>query len=100
MPTIEPVLPGTGVNFSLFSICFPHILFPASHEKITKSNQALRFGEACGKVENRANVGARGAAGLLATLEAQIEELEATIKAKERWENVEVRVVVHIFRAQ
>jgi hypothetical protein len=34
----------------------------------------------------------------LATLEAQIEELEATIKAKERWENVEVRGCVFITR--
>lgn len=53
--------------------------------------QALRFGEACGRVENRAHVGAQGAAGLLATLEAHIEALEATILAKERWETVEVR---------
>ena len=72
------------------------MLFRSCH--LLPRNQALRFGEACGKVENRANVGARGAAGLLATLEAQIEELEATIKAKERWENVEVRGCVFITR--
>lgn len=55
------------------------------------TSQALRFGEACGRVENRAHVGAKGAAGLLAALEAQIEDLEAAIAAKERWETVEVR---------
>ena len=42
--------------------------------------QALRFGESCTNVVNQANVGARGAASLLAELDREMEELEKAIQ--------------------
>lgn len=52
--------------------------------------QALRFGEACGRVENAAGLNARDAAALLESIEAQITGLEAAIRAKEEWVTDEV----------
>jgi len=48
--------------------------------------QALRFGEACSRVENTVNSGMRGAAALLDELESEIARLELEIQRKERWE--------------
>ena len=49
--------------------------------------QALRFGETCSQVEIRASGGGTdNAAAALRTLDAQIESVQAKIRAKERWE--------------
>ena len=52
--------------------------------------QALRFGEACAKVENSARQSGAGLmANVLEELNAQIEAKEAEIREAERWELVE-----------
>uniref|UniRef100_A0A7S2WFN9 Kinesin motor domain-containing protein n=1 Tax=Rhizochromulina marina TaxID=1034831 RepID=A0A7S2WFN9_9STRA len=56
------------------------------HENAKETVQALRFGEACARVENSAKLNARGAGGLLEDIEQKIKELEGEIQRKERWE--------------
>ena len=50
---------------------------------------ALRFGERCALIENEARNQANMIAGLLANLDNEIAELEATIRSKERWEVID-----------
>ncbi len=53
----------------------------------TETVQALRFGEACSRVNtSAASTGVLGAAGLLETLDREIAQLEEVIRRKERWE--------------
>ena len=59
-------------------------------ENAKETVQALRFGESCTSVTNQANVGARGAASLLAELDREMAALEEAIQAKERWETTRV----------
>ena len=51
--------------------------------------QALRFGEQCANVANDAGQQASALAQLLDSADAEIAELEETIRRKERWEMVE-----------
>ena len=50
---------------------------------------ALRFGERCALIENEVRNQANMIAGLLANLDNEIAELEATIRSKERWEVID-----------
>eukprot|EP00619_Florenciella_sp_RCC1007_P013565 CAMPEP_0205923106 /NCGR_PEP_ID=MMETSP1325-20131115/15638_1 /ASSEMBLY_ACC=CAM_ASM_000708 /TAXON_ID=236786 /ORGANISM="Florenciella sp., Strain RCC1007" /LENGTH=220 /DNA_ID=CAMNT_0053291261 /DNA_START=32 /DNA_END=694 /DNA_ORIENTATION=+ len=59
-------------------------------ENAKETVQALRFGESCTNVVNHANVGAKGAASLLAELDREMKALEDAIQKKERWETSRV----------
>uniref|UniRef100_A0A0G4FFH2 Kinesin motor domain-containing protein n=1 Tax=Chromera velia CCMP2878 TaxID=1169474 RepID=A0A0G4FFH2_9ALVE len=52
--------------------------------------QSLRFAERCSGLSTSAEVGASAMETLLGRIDAQMEELEETIRQKERWETVEV----------
>ena len=47
--------------------------------------QALRFGEMCRQVENQASNNASAIEDIIAAMDTEIETLETTIRAKERW---------------
>ena len=47
--------------------------------------QALRFGEKCRQVENEASNNASAIQDIIAAMDTEIETLETTIRAKERW---------------
>ena len=47
--------------------------------------QALRFGEKCRQVENKASTNASAIEDIIAAMDTEIETLETTIRAKERW---------------
>jgi kinesin family protein 5 len=53
--------------------------------------QTLRFGEMCSKVANDAAVHASAVHQIVAEIDREMAELEATIRAKERWESRETR---------
>ena len=59
----------------------------------SETMQALRFGETCSLVELKAAAadGAKTAAAALQALDAEVEAVEAQIRAKERWETRVVR---------
>ena len=51
--------------------------------------QALRFGETCSTVQNAAGVNSSAIQDIIAAMDQEIVDLEATIKRKERWEHQE-----------
>ncbi len=53
--------------------------------------QSMRFGEQCGRIENIESLHILSGSSAIETLNKEIAELEARIKATERWENVVVK---------
>jgi hypothetical protein len=60
------------------------------NEHAVETLQALRFGEKCRKVVNEAGVNATAIQDIIESMDREIEQLEETIRLKERWESREI----------
>ena len=70
--------------------CLCHCLLGHGPKACFETVQTLRFGENCSLLENEAGDNSNMLASVLAKLDAEIQECEAEIKAKERWEHRDV----------
>jgi hypothetical protein len=77
---------GLGTGKTSVVICLN-----SNPSNISETIATLRFGEKCALIQTDVRNNATIMEGVLATIDQEIERLEATIVAKERWEVVEER---------